>query len=62
VDNLAQELQSLASRIGPLAGQASDVAARLATRPLPTGSPAVANTMGITDVACFAARTVGVYA
>ena len=34
--------------------------AKLATRPLPTGSPAVANTIGITDVACFAARTVGV--
>ena len=33
---------------------------RLATRPLPTGSPAVANTIGITDVACLAAMTVGV--
>ena len=31
--------------------------ARLATMPLPTGSPAVANTIGIADVACFAART-----
>src|SRR5262249_3878317 len=30
--------------------------ARLATMPLPTGSPAVANTIGIVDVACFAAR------
>jgi hypothetical protein len=27
--------------------------ARLATRPLPTGSPAVANTIGMTDVAFF---------
>jgi hypothetical protein len=31
--------------------------ARLATRPLPTGSPATANTIGITDVACLAATT-----
>ena len=31
--------------------------ARLATRPLPTGSSASANTIGMTDVACFAART-----
>ena len=29
--------------------------ARLATRPLPTGSAAMANTIGMTDVACFAA-------
>src|SRR5262249_13482921 len=31
--------------------------ARLATRPPPTGSPAAANTIGITDVACLAAST-----
>ena len=31
--------------------------ARLATKPLPTGSPATANTIGMTDVACFAATT-----
>src|SRR5262245_947731 len=31
--------------------------ARLATKPVPTGSPADANTIGMTDVACFAART-----
>ena len=29
--------------------------ARLATRPVPTGSPAIAKTIGMTDVACFAA-------
>ena len=29
--------------------------ARLATRPLPTGSPAIAKTIGMTEVACFAA-------
>src|SRR5262249_44242386 len=29
--------------------------ARLATKPLPTGSFATANTIGMTDVACFAA-------
>ena len=34
--------------------------ARLATMPLPTGSAAAANTIGITDVACFAAMTAGV--
>jgi hypothetical protein len=34
--------------------------ARLATIPAPIGSPAVANTMGIDDVACFAARVGGV--
>jgi hypothetical protein len=34
--------------------------ARLATRPVPTGSPAVAKTIGMTNVACFAARTGGV--
>ena len=31
--------------------------ARLATRPVPTGSPATAKTIGMTDVACFAAMT-----
>src|SRR5262249_55030481 len=30
---------------------------RLATKPLPTGSFATANTIGMTDVACFAARS-----
>jgi hypothetical protein len=34
--------------------------ARLATRPLLTGSPAVANTIGMTDVARLAAKIVGV--
>src|SRR5215813_3923006 len=34
--------------------------ARLVTTPVPTGSPADAITIGITDVACFAARTAGV--
>src|SRR6516162_6986619 len=36
-------------------GRASD-----ATRPVPTGSPANAKTIGITDVVCFAAATSGV--
>ena len=31
--------------------------AKLATKPLPTGSVATANTMGMTDVACFAGMT-----
>jgi hypothetical protein len=30
---------------------------RLATKPVPTGSPAAAKTIGITDVACFTAMT-----
>jgi hypothetical protein len=34
--------------------------ARLPTRPVPTGSPAAANTIGMTDVACFAATTFAV--
>src|SRR5262249_51314361 len=33
---------------------------RLVTRPVPTGSPAVAKTIGMADVACFTARTCGV--
>src|SRR5262245_3992091 len=36
-------------------GRASD-----ATTPVPTGWPAVGNTIGMTDVACFAAITAGV--
>ena len=34
--------------------------ARLATKPVPTGSPAAAKTIGMTDVACFTARTAAV--
>ena len=34
--------------------------ARFSTSPSPTGSPADANTIGMTDVACLAARTDGV--
>jgi len=34
--------------------------ARLATRPVPTGSDAAANTIGMSAVACFAARVGGV--
>src|SRR6266480_3667467 len=34
--------------------------ARLATRPVPTGSPAAAKTMGMTDVACLAATIAAV--
>ena len=32
--------------------------ARLVTRPVPIGSPAPANTIGMTDVACLTASTV----
>ena len=34
--------------------------ARLATRPVPTGSPAAAKTIGMAEVACLAARVGGV--
>src|SRR5262249_37968836 len=34
--------------------------ARLVTRPVPTGSPVAAKTMGMTDVACLAAKTMPV--
>jgi hypothetical protein len=34
--------------------------ARLATRPLATGFPAIGKTIGMADVACFAAMTAGV--
>src|SRR5262245_59286758 len=33
--------------------------AREATRPVPTGSAAAAKTIGMVDVSCFAARTIG---
>jgi len=33
--------------------------ARLATKPFSTGSPAAANTIGVVDVACFAAKIAG---
>ena len=62
-NDLAQQFESLAGKIGCLDRQTGDVAARsrqLATRPVPTGSPAAANTIGMTDVACFAARTAAV--
>ena len=60
-DNLAQEFDSLASNIGLLEATARwhwrPVRARLATRPLPTGSVDTANTIGMIHVACFAAGT-----
>ena len=34
--------------------------ARVATKPVPTGSPAVAKMIGMADVACFAAKAAGV--
>jgi hypothetical protein len=34
--------------------------ARLVTKPAPTGAPTSVNTIGMTDVACFAAMTFGV--
>ena len=60
--NLAQEFKSLGSEIAseidrPVTlppGRASE-----ATRPLPIGSPDVAKTIGMTDVACFAASDCG---
>ena len=58
--HLAQKFDPLAGKIGRLDRQAGDVAARpreTATKPLPTGSAASANTIGIVEVACFAAGT-----
>src|SRR5262249_56457708 len=59
-DNLSQEFEPLAGKIGGLGRQAGDVAARsrqAGTRPGPTGSFAAANPIGITDVTSFAAST-----
>jgi hypothetical protein len=50
-NNLAQEFEPLASKIGRLQRQAGDVA----TKPVPTGSPDTAKTIGMTEVACFIA-------
>ena len=62
-DNVAQQLKSLVGSVGLLQRQASGIAARPrenSTTPAPTGSPADANTIGMTDVACFAATVGGV--
>src|SRR5262249_19714080 len=58
--HLAQEFESLAGKIGKLRRQAVTLPpgrTRLATKPPPTGSAATAKTIGMSDVACFAART-----
>ena len=59
-DNLAQKFEPLASEIGRLDRQAGDVAARSRQGSRPgrcrPGPPAAAKTIGMTDVACFAAR------
>jgi hypothetical protein len=60
---LAQQFEFLASSIRILVRQTGDVAARSrqnATKPGPTGSDTAANTIGMTAVACFAARVGGV--
>ena len=57
-DNLAQKFESLASKIGLLVRQAGDVAARSRQTCDEAGAnrvPAAAKTIGMTDVACFAA-------
>src|SRR5262249_25826786 len=62
-DDLAQEFESLASKIGVRADRPVTLPpgrARLAIRPVPTGSPITAETIGMTPVACFAAMTGGV--
>src|SRR5262245_38959691 len=63
-DNLAQKLEALAAVSVPWVDRPVTLPpgrARLATRPVPTGSPAEAKTIGMTDVACLAARTGGVF-
>ena len=59
-DDLAQQLKSLGTEIGLLERQVTlpPGRARLATRPVVTGSLPAANTIGMTDVACFAARNI----
>ena len=62
-DNLAQEFEPLASKIGLLDRQAGDVAARSRQARDQAGADrvsATAKTIGMTDVACFAARTAAV--
>ncbi len=59
-DHLAQDFKALGSQIGSLTRQSSDVATRsrqTGDKPASTGSPAAANTIGMTVVACFAATT-----
>ena len=61
-NNLAQKFEALAGRSVCWIDRPVTLPpgrARLATRPVPTGSPASAKTIGMTDVACFAARTAG---
>jgi ABC-type uncharacterized transport system substrate-binding protein len=61
---LVREMVPNATVIAVLVNPANPVSAascaRLATKPLPIGFPAAANTMGMTDVACFAATTFAV--
>ncbi len=62
--------QQVADQLDDLAGHLTEPAdvpvtlppgrARLATKPVPTGSPTLAITIGISRVACFAAVAVGV--
>ena len=60
-DDLAQEFEPLAGKIGLLQRQAGDVAARPRKARDQSGadrvSPPSSNTIGMTDVACFAATT-----
>src|SRR5262245_61882119 len=57
-NGFAQQFEFLASSIGQLGRQASDVAARVrqARDHARSGSAATANTIGITDVACLTTR------
>src|SRR5262249_15464545 len=59
-DSLAKKFYSFAGEIGGLQRQPGDLppgCAKLATRPLPTGSSAIAKTMGMADVARTSAGT-----
>jgi len=61
--HVLEELQLFPGEFGGQGDQSGDVApgrARLATRPLPTGSPTPAMTMGIVVVACLRASAAGV--
>ena len=61
-NDLAQYFKPFAGGIDQLIGKTSNVSAgarQLATKPVPTGSPATAKTIGMTDATCLAMRASG---
>jgi hypothetical protein len=63
-ENLTQEFEPLAGKVGLLGRQSGDVAARLrqtCDQSPPTGSIPNGKTMGMTDVACFTVRAANAF-